>query len=104
MTLQEQLIFEDVIEAADDFNRAAQDELRSDVQRWFDDLTAGQKDELGAWMDSAMLYEACVALHCAAGDWNRTRMQELTRLQHGVSDEGHELARMADVHERGRAR
>ena len=75
----DQLIFEDVIIEAEDRHRAAQDELREDVQRWFDQLTARQKDALGAWMDSNAQFDTCVALHAAAGDWNRTRMQELRR-------------------------
>lgn len=75
----DQPIFSEVIEA-DEQNRAAQDELRADVQQWFDALTPRQKDALGAWMDSSMQYETCVALCAAAGDWNRTRTQELTHL------------------------
>jgi len=72
----DQLIFSEVIEA-DEQNRAAQDELRADVQHWFDQLTPRQKDALGAWIDSTAQYDACVALCAAAGDWNRTRLQEL---------------------------
>ena len=69
-------IFSEVIEA-DERNRAAQDELRTDVQQWFDALPPRQKDALGAWMDSTAQYDTCVALCAAAGDWNRTRTQEL---------------------------
>jgi hypothetical protein len=72
----DQLIFSEVIEA-DEQNRAAQDELRADVQAWFDALTPRQKDALGAWMDSTAQFDTCVALCAAAGDWNRTRTQEL---------------------------
>jgi hypothetical protein len=75
----DQLFFEDVIVEADELHRAAQDELRSDVQRWFDELTPRQKDALGAWMDSTAQYDTCVALHAAAGDWNRTRHQQLRK-------------------------
>ena len=75
----DQLIFEDVIVEADEWHRAAQDELRSDVQRWFDQLTPRQKDALGAWMDSTAQYDALVALSAAAGDWRRMRLQELRK-------------------------
>src|SRR5437867_3541040 len=68
----QQLIFEDVIVEAEERHRAAQEELRSDVQRWFDQLAPRQKDALGAWLDSTAQYDTCVALHAAAGDWNRT--------------------------------
>ena len=83
----QQLIFEDVIVEAEERHRAAQDELRSDVQRWFDHLTPRQKDELGAWMDSSAQYDTCVALHAAAGDWNRTRQQQLRCLDNGRSSD-----------------
>ena len=73
----DQLVFEEVIVEADEQYRAAQDELRADVQQWFDQLTSRQKDALGAWMDSSAQFDTCVALHAAAGDWNRTRTQEL---------------------------
>ncbi len=72
----DQPIFSEVIEA-DEQNRAAQDELREQVQQWFDALAPRQKDALGAWIDSTMQYDTCVALCAAAGDWNRTRTQEL---------------------------
>ena len=75
----DQLIFADVIVEADERNRAAQDELREEVQRWFDQLTPRQKDALGAWVDSTAQYDTCVALCAAAGDWNRTRTQELIK-------------------------
>jgi hypothetical protein len=74
----DQPIFSEVIEA-DEFNRAAQDELRADVQHWFDELSPRQKDALGTWMDSTAQYDTCVALCAAAGDWNRTRTQELVK-------------------------
>ena len=80
----DQLIFEDVIVEAEEQHRAAQDELRSDVQHWFDELTLRQKDALGTWMDSVAQYDACVALCAAAGDHNRTRMQELRCLVNGA--------------------
>ena len=72
----DQPIFSEVIEA-DEQNRAAQDELRTDVQQWFDALAPRQKDALGAWLDSTAQFDALVALSAAAGDWNRTRTQEL---------------------------
>jgi hypothetical protein len=75
----EQLIFEEVITEAEDRHRAAQDELRSDVQDWFDQLTPRQKDALGAWVDSSMQYDALAALCAAAGDWNRSRTKELLK-------------------------
>jgi hypothetical protein len=75
----DQLMFEDVFIEADEQNRAAQDELREQVQQWFDQLTPRQKDALGAWMDSSAQFDTCVALHAAAGDWNRTRQQELRK-------------------------
>ena len=73
----DQPIFSEVIEA-DERNRAAQDELRAAVQQWFDQLPSRQKDGLGAWIDSTAQYDALVALSAAAGDWNRTRMRELS--------------------------
>ena len=75
----DQLIFDEVMVEAEERHRAAQDELRSDVQEWFDQLTLRQKDVLGAWIDSTMQYDALVALSAAAGDWNRTRTQELIK-------------------------
>jgi hypothetical protein len=83
MSLQEQLIFDEVLIEAEDHHRAAQDELRSDVQRWFDQLSPRQKDALGGWMDSTMQYDTCVALHAAAGDWRRCRLLELERFNDG---------------------
>ncbi len=80
----QQLIFEEVVIEAEDRHRAAQDELRSDVQDWFDRLTPRQKDALGAWLDSSAQYDTCVALHAAAGDWNRQRMQQLSKLSNGA--------------------
>ena len=77
MTLQEQLFFDAVIVEADDHNRAAQEELHREVEAWFDGLTPRQKDALGAWIDSTAHYETMLALSAAAGDWNRTRLQEL---------------------------
>ena len=79
-----QLIFEEVVIESDDRHRVAQDELRSHVQNWFDQLTPRQKDALGARMDSSAQFDTCVALHGAAGDWNRQRMHELRRLANGV--------------------
>ena len=76
----DQLIFDEVIVEAEERHRAAQDELRSDVQQWFDQLTPRQKDALGVWMDGSAQFDTCVALHAAAGDWNRQRMQALFRL------------------------
>ncbi len=73
----EQLIFDEVVREAEGRHRAAQDELRSDLQTWFDRLLPQQKDALGAWLDSSMQYDALVALSAAAGDWHRTRLQEL---------------------------
>ena len=75
----DQLIFEEVIIEAEERHRAAQDELRTDVQQWFDQLTSRQKDALGAWIDGSTQYDALVALSAAAGDWNRTRMQQLLK-------------------------
>jgi hypothetical protein len=84
----QQLIFEDVIVEAEERHRAAQDELRSDVQSWFDQLTPRQKDVLGAWIESAMQYDALVALSAAGGDWHRTRQHELRKcLSNGWSKE-----------------
>ena len=74
----DQPIFAEVIEA-DERNCAAQDELREQVQQWFDALPPRQKDALGAWIDSTMQYDTCVALCAAAGDWNRQRMQQLLK-------------------------
>jgi hypothetical protein len=75
----DQPIFSEVIEA-DEQNRAALDELREQVQQWFDALPPRQKDALGAWIDGGTQYDTLVALCAAAGDWNRTRTQELFRL------------------------
>ena len=79
MALDQLAFDEDVMIEAEEHHRAAQDELRSEVQHWFDQLTPRQKDALGAWMDSSAQFDTCVALHAAAGDWNRTRLQELIR-------------------------
>lgn len=73
----DQLFFSELVVEAEDRHRAAQDELRADVNRWFDALTPQAKDALGAWVDSSAQYDTCVALCAAAGDWHRTRMQEL---------------------------
>lgn len=73
----QQLIFDEVLIEAEGRHRAAQDELRGDVQRWFDQLTPRQKDEFGAWIESTMRYDMLVALSAAAGDWHRTRQDEL---------------------------
>jgi hypothetical protein len=75
----DQLIFSEVIIEADECNRAAQDELRADVQRWFDQLTTPQKDALGGWMNGGAQYDTCVALSAAAGDWHYTRQQQLVK-------------------------
>jgi hypothetical protein len=77
MTLHEQLIFDEVIEEADGYNRAAQEELHRKVEEWFEALTAQQKSALGRWLDSRAQYEALVALSSAAGDWNRRRLEDL---------------------------
>jgi hypothetical protein len=58
----EQLIFEEVVLEAEDRHRAAQDELRQDVQDWFDALPSRVKDVLGAWVDGSTQYDALVAL------------------------------------------
>src|SRR5205809_1001639 len=57
-----QLCFSEVIVEADERNRAAQDELRADVQDWFDQLAPRQKDALGLWLSGTTDYDACVAL------------------------------------------
>lgn len=81
--------FSEILVEAEDRHRAAQDELRAEVQAWFDRLPARQKDALGAWMDGNTQYDTCVALSAAAGDWHRTRTQELVNewpnLQRGRS-------------------
>ena len=84
MALDQLALDDDVMIEAEERHRAAQDELRSDLQHWFDRLTHRQKDALGAWVDSSMQYDALVALSAAAGDWNRTRMQELRCLMNGA--------------------
>ena len=84
MALDQLAFDDDVMVEAEDVHRAAQDELRSDVQHWFDGLTPRQKHALGAWVDSTMQFDTCVALCAAAGDWNRTRMQELRHLVDGA--------------------
>lgn len=84
MTLQEQLFFDEVILEADDFNRAAQEELHSEVEIWFEALLPQQKDALGAWIDSNVQYEILVALSSAAGDWNRRRIQHLHAFNDGA--------------------
>jgi hypothetical protein len=76
----EQLIFEEVVLEAEDRHRAAQDELRQDVQDWFDALPSRVKDVLGAWVDGSTQYDALVALSAAAGDYNRRRMEMLRHM------------------------
>ena len=73
----DQLLFSEVIVEADERNRAAQDELRTDVQHWFDQLTPRQKDLLGAWMFGGAQYDTCVAPSAAACDWHHRRQQQL---------------------------
>ena len=84
MMLQDQLFFDEVIQEADGYNRAAQEELHRDVEMWFAALLPPQKDMLGAWIDSTAQYEVLVALSSAAGDWNRRRMQELHAFNDGA--------------------
>jgi hypothetical protein len=42
-------------------------------------LPSREKDELGAWIESTMQYDALVALSAAAGDWHRSRMLQLRK-------------------------
>ena len=75
----EQLIFSEVLVEADERNRAAQDELRTDVQALFDELAPQQKDRLGLWLSGTAAFDAHAALAAAAGDWHHTRLAELIK-------------------------
>ena len=75
----QQLVFSEVLVEADERNRAAQDELRMDVQAFFDQLPPRQKDSLGLWLSGTAAYDAHVALAAAAGDWHHTRQKELIK-------------------------
>ena len=90
--MNDQLAFSQMLIDADERHRAALDELRSDVQQWFNALTSRQKDALGMWLSGPAEFDTCVALAAAAGDWNHTRQKELinewTDLQRGRSGNG----------------
>ena len=86
--MNDQLVFSQILIDADERHRAALDELRSDVQHWFDQLTPPQKDALGLWLSGMTEFDTCVALAAAAGDWHYTRqtklLDEWTDLQRAV--------------------
>ena len=67
----EQLAFEQILEEAEETERAARDAHRTNVQAWFDALTVQQKYELGAWMHGRE-WDTCQALSAAACDWHRS--------------------------------
>ena len=67
----EQLAFEQILEEAEQTERAALDAHRTNVQAWFDALSAQQKYELGAWMHSRE-WDTCQALSVAACSWHRS--------------------------------
>ena len=67
----EQLAFEQMVEEAEEAERAALDRHRTNVQAWFDALSAQQKDELGDWMYSRE-WHTCQALSAAACTWDRS--------------------------------
>ena len=71
--------FPEIIVEASERHRAALDELRTKVQAWFESLSPRQKDALGAWVNGAAEYDMFVALAAAAGDWDRTRRNELVK-------------------------
>ncbi len=67
----EQLAFQQMLEEAEEMERAALDAHRTSVQAWFDALTLQQKYELGAWMHGRE-WDTCQALSAAACDWHRS--------------------------------
>lgn len=69
----EQFAFEQMLEEAEETERAALDAHRTNVQAWFDALTAQQKAELGAWMHGRE-WDTCQALSVAACDWHRSTL------------------------------
>ena len=79
MALDQLAFDDDVMIEAEEQHRAAQDELRSDVQHWFDGLTSRQKDALGRWVNSTAEYDMFVALAAEAGSWEHDRRKELLR-------------------------
>jgi hypothetical protein len=72
----DQPIFAEVI-ACDERNRAALEQLRTEVAAWFASLTPRQRDMLGAWVNSTAQYEMFVALAAEAGSWEHERQAEL---------------------------
>jgi hypothetical protein len=72
----DQPIFAEVI-ACDERNRAALDQLRTDVAEWFTSLTPRQRDMLSAWVNSSAQYDMFVALAAEAGSWEHERQAEL---------------------------
>ena len=69
----EQFAFEQMLEEAEETERAARDAHRTNVQTWFDALTTQQKDELGDWMNSRE-WNTCQALSAAACDWHHSTL------------------------------
>lgn len=67
----EQFAFEQMLEEAEETERAARDRHRTHVQTWFDALTAQQKSELGAWMHSRE-WDTCQSLSVAACSWHHS--------------------------------
>ena len=67
----EQFVFEQLLEEAEETERAARDAHRANVQAWFDSLTVQQQYELGAWMHGRE-WDTCQALSAAACDWHRS--------------------------------
>jgi hypothetical protein len=67
----EQIAFRDLLEEMEATERAAIDEHRTLVQRWFDTLPQQHKQELGMWLHRKE-WITFQALSAAAGDYHRS--------------------------------
>jgi hypothetical protein len=71
--LHEQMAFRDLLDEMEAAERAALDQHRSLVQRWFDCLPEANKRELAHLMRNEWC--TCQALSAAAGDYRQSRME-----------------------------
>ena len=74
--MDDQLVFGQMLS---DAHERHLDELRSQVQEFFDTLSLPQKDFLGTWLGGTTTYDTCVALTAASGDHHHTRKKELLK-------------------------
>jgi hypothetical protein len=70
--MDEQMAFRDLLDEMEAAERAALDEHRSRVQRWFDTLPEVSKRELAQLMRNEWC--TCQALSAAAGGYRQSRM------------------------------